>query len=100
MSPADSPRLRCLKKRLSREAGYLGWPGNYGGLQRQRLFSSDLHGVIERFGTAAIERAQIEAEHQAEKSSCPCPRLGATGLTFFDEDGRSFLRMPRQERDV
>ena len=53
----------------------------------------DLDPIIERFGNRAYRAAQLEAAIIGGKVYLAAygQRLGATGLTFFDDDVKQFL---------
>jgi len=87
--------LECLKQGDFRaEAGYLG-------LQQELpadaavdiFFLADLRPVFERFGNRGYRAVQLEAGILGGKLylAAYAQRLGATGLTFFDDDVTAFF---------
>ncbi len=92
------PELKALErlpKSASRqEAGYLG-------LQQELpadasvsiYFLADLNAVLERYGNRGYRMAQTEAAIRAGKIylAAYAMRLGASGLTFFDDDVTDFF---------
>ena len=92
------PELKALErlpKSASRqEAGYLG-------LQQELpadasvsiYFLADLNAVLERYGNRGYRMAQTEAAIRAGKIylAAYALRLGASGLTFFDDDVTDFF---------
>jgi SagB-type dehydrogenase family enzyme len=87
--------LECLKQGNFRaEAGYLG-------LQQELpadaavdiFFLADLRPILERFGNRGYRAVQLEAGILGGKLylAAYAQRLGATGLTFFDDDVTRFF---------
>jgi SagB-type dehydrogenase family enzyme len=87
--------LELLKKGTFRqEAGYLG-------LEQQLpadccavvFFLADLHPILERFGNRGYRAAQLEAGIIGGRLylSAYAQRLGATGLTFYDDEVTRFF---------
>jgi len=87
--------LECLKQGNFRaDAGYLG-------LQQELpadaavdiFFLADLRAVLQRFGNRGYRAAQLEAGIVGGKIylASYAQRLGATGLTFFDDDVTRFF---------
>ena len=87
--------LELLREgQFRQEAGYLG-------LQQELpadasvnvYFLTDLSAVLERYGNRGYRMAQTEAAIRAGKMylSAYALRLGASGLTFFDDDVTSFF---------
>jgi SagB-type dehydrogenase family enzyme len=87
--------LECLKQGDFRaEAGYLG-------LQQELptdaavdiFFLADLQPILQRFGNRGYRAAQLEAGILGGKLylAAYAQRLGATGLTFFDDDVTRFF---------
>jgi len=87
--------LECLKQGDFRaEAGYLG-------LQQELpadaavdiFFLADLRPILQRFGNRGYRAAQLEAGILGGKLylAAYAQRLGATGLTFFDDDVTHFF---------
>jgi SagB-type dehydrogenase family enzyme len=86
----DSGLLECLKQENFREqAGYFG-------LEQQLaadaavdiFFLADLRAVLQRFGNRGYRAVQLEAGILGGKLylAAYAQRLGATGLTFYDDD--------------
>ena len=86
----DSGLLECLKQGNFREqAGYLG-------LEQQLaadaavdiFFLADLRPILQRFGNRGYRAVQLEAGILGGKLylAAYAQRLGATGLTFYDDD--------------
>jgi hypothetical protein len=57
------------------------------------FFLTDLNKVLERFGNRGYRAAQLEASVIAGKLyiAAYAQRLGASGLTFFDDDVTEFF---------
>jgi SagB-type dehydrogenase family enzyme len=76
------------------EAGYLGLgqaiPAD---CSVNIYFLADLHRVLERFGNRGYRAAQLEASIMGGKLylAAYAQRLGASGLTFFDDDVTEFF---------
>ncbi len=90
-----APALECLKEGDFRdEAGYLG-------LEQQLpadasvaiFFLADLQRILERFGNRGYRAVQLEAGILGGKLylAAYAQRLGATGLTFYDDDVIKFF---------
>ena len=91
----DRQVLECLKAGNFRgEAGYLG-------LEQQLpadaavnvFFLADLQPILQRFGNRGYRAAQLEAGILSGKLylAAYAQRLGATGLTFYDDDVTRFF---------
>jgi SagB-type dehydrogenase family enzyme len=87
--------LKLLKQGDFRsEAGYLGLgqaiPAD---CSVNIYFLTDLHRVLERFGNRGYRAAQLEASIMGGKLylAAYAQRLGASGLTFFDDDVIEFF---------
>jgi SagB-type dehydrogenase family enzyme len=91
----DLGALELLKEgEFRREAGYLG-------LQQALpadasvdvFFLADLHPILDRYGNRGYRAAQLEAGILGGKMylAAYAQRLGATGLTFFDDDVTRFF---------
>lgn len=92
------PRLKALEQlkagEFRQEAGYLG-------LQQELpadasvnvYFLADLNAILERYGNRGYRMAQTEAAIRAGKMylAAYALRLGASGLTFFDDDVTDFF---------
>jgi SagB-type dehydrogenase family enzyme len=90
-----SRALELLKDgNFRREAGHLGLdqaiPAD---CSVDVYFLTDLHRVLERFGNRGYRAAQLEASIMAGKLyvAAYAQRLGASGLTFFDDDVVEFF---------
>jgi SagB-type dehydrogenase family enzyme len=86
----DGGRLECLKQgNFRNQAGYLG-------LEQQLpadaavdiFFLTDLRPILQRFGNRGYRAVQMEAGILGGKLylAAYAQRLGATGLTFYDDD--------------
>jgi SagB-type dehydrogenase family enzyme len=91
----DHRMLECLKRGSFRdEAGYLG-------LEQQLpadaavdiFFLADLRPIFARFGNRGYRAVQLEAGTHGGKLylAAYAERLGATGLTFYDDDVTRFF---------
>jgi SagB-type dehydrogenase family enzyme len=91
----DRSELECLKQGNFRDvAGYLG-------LEQQLpadaavdiFFLADLGPILERFGNRGYRAVQLEAGILGGKCylAAYAQRLGATGLTFYDDDVTRFF---------
>jgi len=77
-----------------REAGYLGLGQAIPADCSVNVYSlADLHRVFERFGNRGYRAAQLEASVMGGKLylAAYAQRLGASGLTFFDDDVTEFF---------
>jgi len=87
--------LVCLKEGIFRDAAY------YLGLEQDLpadaaaaiFYLADLRVILERFGNRGYRAAQLEAGILGGKLylAAYAQRLGATGLTFFDDDVTEFF---------
>ena len=91
----DTRALELLKEGdFRREAGYLGLgqaiPAD---CSVNVYFLADLHRVFDRFGNRGYRAAQLEASIMGGKLylAAYAQRLGASGLTFFDDDVTEFF---------
>ncbi|OFW44004.1 MAG: hypothetical protein A3J28_12835 [Acidobacteria bacterium RIFCSPLOWO2_12_FULL_60_22] len=91
----NEPKLELLKEGEFREqAGYLGLEQELPADASVAIFFlADLKAVLERFGNRGYRAAQIEAGIIGGKLylAAYALRLGATGLTFFDDDVTEFF---------
>jgi SagB-type dehydrogenase family enzyme len=87
--------LELLKEgNFRREAGYLGLGQEIpADCSVNVYFMADLHRVFERFGNRGYRAAQLEAAIIGGKLylAAYAQRLGASGLTFFDDDVTEFF---------
>jgi hypothetical protein len=87
--------LEFLQKgNFRREAGYLGLEQELPADASVNIFClADLHPIVERFGNRGYRAAQLEAAIIGGKVYLAAygQRLGATGLTFFDDDVKQFF---------
>ncbi len=87
--------LELLKEGdFRREAGYLGLGQDIpADCSVDIFFLADLHRALERFGNRGYRAAQLEAAVMGGKVylSAYAQRLGASGLTFFDDDVTEFF---------
>ena len=91
----DTRALELLKEGdFRREAGYLGLgqaiPAD---CSVNVYFLADLHRAFDRFGNRGYRAAQLEASIMGGKLylAAYAQRLGASGLTFFDDDVTEFF---------
>jgi len=91
----DRLALEQLKEgNFRREAGYLGLGQEIPADASVDVFLlTDLNRVLERFGNRGYRAAQLEASITGGKLylSAYAQRLGASGLTFFDDDVTEFF---------
>jgi SagB-type dehydrogenase family enzyme len=87
--------LELLKEGdFRREAGYLGLGQEIpADCSANVYFLTDLQRVLERFGNRGYRAAQLEASIAGGKLylAAYAQRLGASGLTFFDDDVTAFF---------
>jgi SagB-type dehydrogenase family enzyme len=87
--------LELLKEGdFRRDAGYLGLGQEIpADCSVNIYFLTDLHRVLERFGNRGYRAAQLEAAIMGGKIylGAYAERLGASGLTFFDDDVTEFF---------
>ncbi len=87
--------LELLKEGdFRRDAGYLGLGQEIPADCSADLFLvTDLHKILERFGNRGYRAAQLEASITGGKLylAAYAQRLGASGLTFFDDDVTKFF---------
>ena len=77
-----------------RDAGYLGLGQEIpADCSVNIYFLADLHGILERYGNRGYRAAQLEAAIMGGRIylSAYAQRLGASGLTFFDDDVTQFF---------
>lgn len=91
----DQEALELLKEgSFRREAGYLGLGQELSADASVNIFSlADLKPILERFGNRGYRAAQLEASIIGGKLylAAYAQGLGATGLTFFDDDVTAFF---------
>jgi SagB-type dehydrogenase family enzyme len=96
--------LELLKEGdFRREAGYLGLGQEIPADSSANLFFlTDLHKVLERFGNRGYRAAQLEASIVGGNLylAAYAQRLGASGLTFFDDDVTEFFSPPAAGKSV
>ena len=87
--------LELLKEGdFRREAGYLGLGQDIpADCSANIYFLADLHRTLRRFGNRGYRAAQLDAAVRGGKIylSAYAQRLGASGLTFFDDDVTDFF---------
>jgi SagB-type dehydrogenase family enzyme len=90
-----SHTLECLKAGNFRSnARYLGLGQELpGDAAVDVFFMADLHSVLDRFGNRGYRAVQLESGILGGKMylAAYAQRLGATGLTFFDDDVTAFF---------
>jgi SagB-type dehydrogenase family enzyme len=100
----DRGALECLKQGIFRsEAGYLG-------LEQQLpadaavdiFFLADLRPILDRFGNRGYRAVQLEAGIIGGKIylAAYAQRIGATGLTFYDDDVTRFFSPHAEGKSV
>lgn len=91
----DRQTLELLKEgNFRREAGYLGLEQELPADASVNVyFLADLPRILERFGNRGYRATQLEAGIIGGKLylSAYAQRLGATGLTFYDDDVTAFF---------
>jgi hypothetical protein len=91
----DRAALELLKRgEFREEGGYLGLGQEIpADASVDIFFLTDLHPLLERFGNRGYRAAQLEAGTVGGKLylSAYAQRLGASGLTFFDDDVTEFF---------
>jgi hypothetical protein len=91
----DERTLELLKEgNFRREAGYLGLGQEIpADASVDVFFLTDLNRILECFGNRGYRAAQLEASVTGGKLylSAYAQRLGASGLTFFDDDVTDFF---------
>ena len=99
-----SPRLELLKEgNFRREAGYLGLEQALPADASVNIFFlADLDRILEGFGNRGYRAVQLEAGILGGKVylSAYAQRLGATGLTFYDDDVVEFFYPHAQGKSV
>lgn len=86
-----------------REAGYLGLGQDIPADSSANIyFLADLHRAFRRFGNRGYRAAQLEAAIRGGKIylAAYAQRLGASGLTFFDDDVAEFFSPSTAGRSV
>jgi SagB-type dehydrogenase family enzyme len=86
-----------------REAGYLGLMQEIpADASVDMFFLTDLQAALERFGNRAYRAAQLEAGLIGGKLylTAYAQRLGASGLTFFDDDVTRFFAPHAADKSV
>jgi len=95
----DRQALELLKEgNFRREAGYLGLEQELPADASVNVYClADLPRILERFGNRGYRATQLEAGIIGGKLylSAYAQRLGATGLTFYDDDVTAFLSARR-----
>ena len=96
--------LELLKEGdFRQQAGYLGLnqalPAD---ASVDMFFLTDLNPVLERFGNRGYRLAQLDASITAGKIylAAYAQRLGATGLTFYDDEATQFFSPHAQGKSV
>lgn len=91
----DQRALEALKEgNFRREAGYLDLEQNLAGdASVNAYFLADLHPILERLGNRGYRAAQLDAAITGGKLylAVYALRLGASGLTFYDDDVTEFF---------
>jgi SagB-type dehydrogenase family enzyme len=100
----DRDALELLRRgSFRREAGYLGLMQEIpADASVDVFFLTDLHSVLERFGNRGYRAALLEAGIIGGKLylSAYAQRLGASGLTFFDDDVTRFFSPHAADKSV
>jgi SagB-type dehydrogenase family enzyme len=91
----EQPTLELLRRgNFRRDAGYLGLMQDIpADASVDVFFLTDLHMVLARYGNRGYRAAQLEAGIMGGKLylAAYAQRLGASGLTFFDDDVTHFF---------
>jgi SagB-type dehydrogenase family enzyme len=100
----DQGALECLKEGNFRgQAGYLGLDQQLPAEAAVDIFFLvDLKAILQRFGNRGYRAAQLEAGILSGKVylAAYAQRLGATGLTFYDDDVIQFFSPHAQAKSV
>lgn len=100
----EQEALELLKPGVFRaEAGYLGLEQEIpADASVDIFFLSNLHPILQRFGNRGYRAAQLEAAMMGGKLylSAYAQRLGASGLTFYDDDVTEFFSPHAAEKSV
>lgn len=100
----DRDALELLRRgAFRREAGYLGLMQEIpADASVDVFFLTDLRAVLERYGNRGYRAAQLEAAIMGGKLylSSYAQRLGASGLTFFDDDVTRFFSPHAEDKGV
>jgi SagB-type dehydrogenase family enzyme len=100
----DQRALESLKEGdFRRESGYLGLGQEIPADCSVNLyFLADLHRLLARFGNRGYRAAQLEASIMGGKLylAAYAQRLGASGLTFFDDEVTEFFSPHAAEKSV
>jgi SagB-type dehydrogenase family enzyme len=100
----DRQALELLRRGSSRrDAGYLGLMQEIpADASVDIYFMADLHAVLERYGNRGYRAAQLEAGIMGGKLylSAYAQHLGASGLTFFDDDVTRFFSPHAADKSV
>lgn len=86
-----------------REAGFLGLEQEIpADASVDVFFLTSLHSVLERFGNRGYRAAQLEAAVMGGKLylAAYAQRLGASGLTFFDDEATHFFSPHAKDKSV
>jgi SagB-type dehydrogenase family enzyme len=91
----DRRELECLKEgEFRQEAGYLGLEQELPAeASAAMFFLADLRRILDRFGNRGYRAVQLEAGILGGKLylAAYAQHLGATGLTFYDDDAIEFF---------
>jgi SagB-type dehydrogenase family enzyme len=97
-------RLECLKEGTFRnEARHLGLQQDLpGDAAADVFFLANLNPILERFGNRGYRAVQLEAGILGGKMylAAYAQRLGATGLTFFDDDVTTFFSPHAEDKSA
>jgi SagB-type dehydrogenase family enzyme len=100
----DRGTLECLKEGNFRaQAGYLGLEQELPAEAAVDIFFlADLRPILQRFGNRGYRAVQLEAGILSGKLylAAYAQRLGATGLTFYDDDVTRFFSPHAQRKSV
>jgi SagB-type dehydrogenase family enzyme len=100
----DRGVLECLKEGNFRaQAGYLGLEQELPAEAAVDIFFlADLQGILQRFGNRGYRAVQLEAGILSGKLylAAYAQRLGATGLTFYDDDVTRFFSPHAQSKST
>jgi SagB-type dehydrogenase family enzyme len=100
----DRGVLECLKEgNFRRQAGYLGLEQELPAEAAVDIFFlADLRPILQRFGNRGYRSVQLEAGILSGKLylAAYAQRLGATGLTFYDDDVMRFFSPHAQNKSA
>ncbi len=100
----DRQALELLREgHFRKEAGYLAlWQDLAADASVDVFFLANLHPILDRFGNRGYRLAQLEAGTMGGKLylAAYAQKLGATGLTFFDDEVTAFFSPHAQDKSA